>query len=131
MKRLLIPIIALLLSTISFAQVGELRSNLAMGFNAGYNLSRADFSPTIKQELHPGLTGGATLRYTTEKYFSLVCAAQLKSILLNEDGENSSKMVVTTPTIAQQTISKSPSSLTLDGVKRRTKCSFLSMQAPR
>ena len=60
------------------AQVGELRSNLAMGFNAGYNFSRVDFSPTIKQNLQPGLTGGFTLRYTTEKYFSLICATQLE-----------------------------------------------------
>lgn len=66
------------MGTASFAQVGELRSNLAVGFNGGYNLSKVDFSPTIKQNLHPGLTGGLTLRYTTEKYFSLICAAQLE-----------------------------------------------------
>ncbi len=56
----------MLLSTAAFAQVGELRSNLAVGFNGGYNLSKVDFSPTIKQNLQPGLTGGFTLRYTTE-----------------------------------------------------------------
>ena len=78
MRRLILPIIALLLSTTAIAQVGELRSNFAMGFNAGYNLSRVDFSPTIKQNLHPGMTGGISLRYTTEKYFSLVCATQLE-----------------------------------------------------
>lgn len=68
----------MLLSTAALAQVGELRSNLAIGVNGGYNLSRVDFSPTIKQNLHPGLTGGFTLRYTTEKYFALICAAQLE-----------------------------------------------------
>lgn len=78
MKRLLIPILGIFFSLASFAQVGELRSNLAIGANGGFNLSRVDFSPTIKQELHPGLTGGLTLRYTTEKYFSLICAAQLE-----------------------------------------------------
>ena len=78
MKRLLIPLIALLLSATAMAQVGELRSNLAIGCNGGYNLSRVDFSPTIKQNLQPGLTGGLTLRYTTEKYFALICAAQLE-----------------------------------------------------
>jgi hypothetical protein len=78
MKRLLIPLFGLLLSLSTHAQVGELRSNLAVGFNGGYNLSKVDFSPTIKQNLHPGLTGGLTLRYTTEKYFSLICAAQLE-----------------------------------------------------
>lgn len=78
MRRLLLPLISLLLSTIAHAQVGELRNNFAMGLNAGYNLSRVEFSPTIKQTLHPGLTGGLTLRYTSEKYFSLICAAQLE-----------------------------------------------------
>ena len=78
MRRLLLPLICLLLCTTASAQVGELRSNLAIGFNGGYNLSRVDFSPTIKQNLQSGLTGGLTLRYTTEKYFSLICAAQLE-----------------------------------------------------
>ena len=78
MKRLILPLLCILLGTASFAQVGELRSNLAVGFNGGYNLSKVDFSPTIKQNLHPGLTGGLTLRYSTEKYFSLICAAQLE-----------------------------------------------------
>ena len=78
MKRLILPLLCILMGTASFAQVGELRSNLAVGFNGGYNLSKVDFSPTIKQNLHPGLTGGLTLRYTTEKYFSLICAAQLE-----------------------------------------------------
>lgn len=78
MRRILLPIFSILLSATAFAQVGELRSNLALGFNGGYNLSSVDFSPTIKQGLQPGLTGGLTLRYTTEKYFALICAAQLE-----------------------------------------------------
>lgn len=77
-RLLLLSIIFLAVSTIGLAQVGELRNNLAVGFNGGYNLSSVDFSPTIKQELQPGYTGGFTLRYTTEKYFSLICAAQLE-----------------------------------------------------
>lgn len=78
MRRFLLPLLCMLLSTTALAQVGELRSNLAIGVNGGYNLSRVDFSPTIKQNLHPGLTGGFTLRYTTEKYFALICAAQIE-----------------------------------------------------
>ena len=78
MKRLFtILTIALITSSLA-AQVGELRNNLAVGFNGGYNLSSVDFSPTIKQGLQPGYTGGLTLRYTSEKYFSLICAAQLE-----------------------------------------------------
>lgn len=78
MRRLLLPLFCILLSTTALAQVGELRSNLAVGFSGGYNLSSVDFSPTIKQGLQPGYTGGLTLRYTTEKYFALICAAQLE-----------------------------------------------------
>ncbi len=78
MKRVLSILVTTLIATNIFAQVGQLRDNLAIGFNAGYNLSSVDFSPTIKQGLQPGYTGGVTLRYTTEKYFSLICAAQLE-----------------------------------------------------
>ena len=78
MKRLL-SILALAFSTnILVAQVGELRNEVAIGINGGYNLSSVDFSPTIKQGLQPGYTGGLTFRYTTEKYFALICAAQLE-----------------------------------------------------
>lgn len=95
MRRFILPIIILLISSTAVAQVGELRSNFAVGFNAGYNLSRVDFSPTIKQNLQPGLAGGVSLRYTTEKYFSLICATQLEVNFaqrgwneLIEDGSN-------------------------------------------
>ena len=78
MRRIL-TVLALIFATSSLvAQVGELRNEVAVGFNGGYNLSSVDFSPTIKQGLQPGYTGGFTLRYTTEKYFSLICAAQLE-----------------------------------------------------
>lgn len=97
MKRLLFSLTCLLINIAAFAQVGELRSNLAIGVNGGINLNRVDFNPTIKQELQPGLTGGITLRYTTEKYFSLICAAQLEINVaqrgwneLIEDGSNNS-----------------------------------------
>ena len=78
MKRIFLPLFLALITTIAHAQVGELRDNLAIGFSGGYNLSSVDFSPTIKQGLQPGYTGGFTMRYTTEKYFSLICAAQLE-----------------------------------------------------
>lgn len=79
MRRLFTTLLTLSIIAISAtAQIGQLRDNLAVGFNGGYNLSSVDFSPTIKQGLQPGYTGGFTLRYTTEKYFSLICAAQLE-----------------------------------------------------
>lgn len=78
MRRLSLILIACIVSIKMMGQVGELRDNVSIGFNAGYNLSSVDFSPTIKQGLQPGYTSGATLRYTTEKYFALICAAQLE-----------------------------------------------------
>lgn len=78
MKRLSLLLIIAIATIKTMAQVGELRDNVSIGINGGYNLSSVDFSPTIKQGLQPGFTGGATLRYTTEKYFALICAAQLE-----------------------------------------------------
>lgn len=78
MRRLLSILSFIIVCIGASAQVGELRNNVAIGINGGYNLSSVDFSPTIKQGFQPGYTGGFTMRYTTEKYFSLICAAQLE-----------------------------------------------------
>lgn len=77
------------------AQVGEHRSEVAVGVSAGYALSNVGFVPKIPQSIHGGLTGGVTFRYTSEKYFSSICAvvaelnyAQIgwkESILTTED----------------------------------------------
>jgi hypothetical protein len=45
-----------------------------MGVNGGYMLSSVNFLPKVPQSMHTGLTGGLTLRYTSEKYFSSICA---------------------------------------------------------
>ena len=56
------------------AQVGEHRNELAVGVNAGYVLSTVGFTPRVPQSQHGGLTGGLSFRYTSEKYFSSICA---------------------------------------------------------
>ena len=56
------------------AQVGDHRDELSIGVNGGYVLSSVGFSPEVPQDQHTGLTGGITLRYTSEKYFSSICA---------------------------------------------------------
>lgn len=56
------------------AQVGEHRSEMAVGVNGGYVMSSVGFVPKVPQSQHPGLTGGLSFRYTSEKYFSTVCA---------------------------------------------------------
>lgn len=60
------------------AQVGEYRSALAIGVNGGYALNRVSFTPTIKQVYHGGPTMGVTLRYTSERYFKMMCALQME-----------------------------------------------------
>ena len=60
------------------AQVGEFRSDLSIGFNAGVALNSLSFDPSIKQKMHVGPNAGLTLRYTCEKYFKTYCALQVE-----------------------------------------------------
>ena len=56
------------------AQVGEYRNTLAFGVNGGYILSNVNFLPKVPQGMLGGITGGVTIRYTSEKYFNSICA---------------------------------------------------------
>ena len=56
------------------AQIGDHRNDLAIGFNGGYVMSNVGFTPTVSQKMLGGLTGGFTVRYTSEKYFKSICA---------------------------------------------------------
>lgn len=56
------------------AQVGEYRTDLAIGVNGGYMLSSVGFTPEVPQKQLGGLTGGLSVRYTCEKYFKSICA---------------------------------------------------------
>jgi len=56
------------------AQVGEHRDELAIGVNGGYIMSQVGFTPEVPQDMHTGLTGGLSVRYTSEKYFKSICA---------------------------------------------------------
>ncbi len=59
---------------ISHAQVGEYRTDFAVGVNAGYMISSIGFVPEVPQNKLGGMTGGLTFRYTCEKYFKSICA---------------------------------------------------------
>ncbi len=73
--RCLALLTALSLSLLtSTAQVGDHRSEFAVGVNGGYVMSSVGFLPKVPQDQHGGITFGATMRYTSEKYFSSVCA---------------------------------------------------------
>ena len=73
MRKYLI-ILLLLLPLASRAQVGEYRTDLAVGVNGGYMMSQISFSPEVQQNMLGGLTGGLSIRYTCEKYFKSICS---------------------------------------------------------
>ena len=75
-----IGIIILLLTIVSNlqAQVEEPRRLLEIGVAGGMNMSSMDLQPSMRQKMLNGANGGITLRYTSEKYFSMICAAQLE-----------------------------------------------------
>ena len=73
MRRRLI-LLLLLCPLMVKAQVGEYRTDFAVGANAGYMMSNIGFMPEVPQKMLGGLTGGLTLRYTCEKYFKSICA---------------------------------------------------------
>ena len=60
------------------AQEGEQRHNFAVGVNGGINLNSVSFSPSVKQKNLMGINGGVTTRYISEKYFSMICGAQIE-----------------------------------------------------
>jgi len=73
MRRLLFLAIAWC-SLVAHAQVGEYRTDLAIGFNGGYVMSKVNFQPKVPQSMLGGTTFGFTARYTCEKYFKSICA---------------------------------------------------------
>lgn len=75
---LLTPVFCFLSSSKAKAQVGEHRNDLAIGVNFGYTINKVTFSPIIKQKWKDNPSGGITLRYTCEKYFSCLCALQVE-----------------------------------------------------
>jgi hypothetical protein len=92
------------------AQIGEPRQNFSVGFNGGVNLNSASFTPKIKQNSLMGITGGLTARYISEKYFAMICGAQVELNIsqrgwdelfeiMDENGQNN---VIDTPTQARK-----------------------------
>lgn len=61
-------------SATTWAQVGEYRNTFSIGASGGYNLSTIRFTPKVVQSMHGGLTGGLSMRYTMEKYFSTIAS---------------------------------------------------------
>ena len=77
-KGLLILIFLFVTIGATHAQIEKLRNILEVGVSGGLNLNKMEFQPTIRQHLHQGITGGLNVRYTSEKYFSMICATQIE-----------------------------------------------------
>lgn len=60
------------------AQVGEPRRGIAIGITGGVSMNKIGFDPTIKQTFSLGPTIGIVGRFTSEKYFSALCALQIE-----------------------------------------------------
>jgi hypothetical protein len=78
MNRILTTAIALMLTLAVSAQIEERRNMFEVGLAGGATFSSMDLQPTVRQKNLPGLNGGISMRYTTEKYFNMICAAQLE-----------------------------------------------------
>ncbi len=78
-KNLGLLLWALFFTLPAAAQLGEERHNFAVGINGGMNLSSVSFQPRIKQGMLKGMNIGGTLRYTSEKYFGMICGLQLEA----------------------------------------------------
>lgn len=76
--RRIATIILAFVAAAAFAQIEQPRHILEVGVAGGMNLSKLDVQPKIRQKLLDGVNGGVNIRYTSEKYFSMICAAQLE-----------------------------------------------------
>lgn len=73
-RSLLFLLLVALCSVPSQAQIGEYRSEFAIGAGGGYVLNQVGFLPEVPQSMHKGMLAGLAFRYTCEKYFSSICA---------------------------------------------------------
>ena len=69
-------VFAFVFVTNAVAQIGEYRNVWTVGAHAGYAMNTVGFQPTVQQDMKGGISLGAVARYTSEKYFSTICAIQ-------------------------------------------------------
>lgn len=61
------------------AQLGAQRDDWAVGTNVGVNFNQVSFNPGVRQTYNPGMIAGFTARYTSERYYGLICALQIEA----------------------------------------------------
>lgn len=105
MRRLFSTIIlfTVLACTTAKAQVGEYRNVFSVGVSAGYAMDNVGFQPTVTQKMHGGMSLGITGRYTSEKYFSTLCAIQAELNLVQGGWTEDILTINNTPVINPET----------------------------
>lgn len=78
MRRAVLIFCISLLAAGAYAQVEKPRKRLEIGIAGGTNINSMEFQPRIRQDFLCGWNGGLNIRYTSEKYFSMICATQLE-----------------------------------------------------
>lgn len=76
MKRISLLTIAAASAIGLQAQVSEQHHDLSIGINGGYILNKVAFTPKVNQKFYTAPTFGITLRYTSERYYGMICAFQ-------------------------------------------------------
>lgn len=76
MKRISLLTIAAASAIALQAQVSEQHHDLSIGINGGYILNKVAFTPKVNQNFYTAPTFGVTLRYTSERYYGMICAFQ-------------------------------------------------------
>lgn len=76
MKRIILLIFATTSLLGIDAQVSVAHHDLAIGVNGGYIFNKVAFTPKVNQKFYSAPSFGVTLRYTSERYYGLICAFQ-------------------------------------------------------
>lgn len=73
----------------SFATMAQTHysSNVAIGVKGGADLSRVNFTPSVKQSFALGMNGGVTIRYIEENHFGLIAEVNFEQRGWNENFE--------------------------------------------
>lgn len=75
-KRFITILLATTASLLATAQVGEQYHDFSIGVNGGVNISKIAFTPKISQKYKVSPVIGVTMRYTSERYYGMLCAFQ-------------------------------------------------------
>lgn len=78
LRHLLLTLTILLVSASAQAQVQDLLSEFWVGAGGGYTMSKASFSPSVRQKNLGGMEMGIAGRYICERYFGMTCGAQVE-----------------------------------------------------